>query len=116
VARALAALLESGCLGALLWCHADYVPRLWGDPPLDKAVHERSFGIWRADGSPKPALAAVQKFAELAAAPRTRDSELPGAAWIDIDPWEFYRAPSAHLPRLYRRYCEASEKPRRSSR
>jgi endo-1,4-beta-mannosidase len=111
VERALAALLESGSTGALLWCHADYVPGIWENPPLDKAVHERSFGLWRADGSPKPALDAVEKFAKLQAAPRTLESELlGGAAWIDIDQSEFYRAPGAHLPRLYRRYCQASAK------
>ena len=26
-------------------------------PPFDEARHERSFGLWRADGSPKPAVA-----------------------------------------------------------
>ena len=116
IARALDALLESGCTGALLWCHADYVPGIWENPPLDKAVHERSFGLWRADGSPKPALATAEKFAKLKAAVRTRESELlGGAAWIDIDQTEFYRTPGAHLPRLYRRYCAASEKVRRAS-
>lgn len=108
IARCLSALLESGSMGALLWCHADYVPGIWDQPPLDLAVHERFFGIWRADGSPKPALAAIEKFAKLGAVPRTHEGE--GAAWIDIDPDEFYRAPGAHLPRLYRRYCEISGK------
>jgi endo-1,4-beta-mannosidase len=109
IERALAALLESGSTGALLWCHADYVPEIWENPPLDKAVHERSFGIWRADGSPKPALAAIENFAKLRGAPGTHESELlGGTAWIDIDQAEFYRAPGAHLPRLYRRYCRAS--------
>jgi endo-1,4-beta-mannosidase len=108
IERSLLALLGSGCTGALLWCHADYVPEIWENPPLDKAVHERCFGIWRADGSPKPALAAVEKFAKLQAAPRTHESEQSDAAWIDIDQDEFYRAPGAHLPRLYRRYCGVS--------
>jgi hypothetical protein len=108
VERSLLALLECGCTGALLWCHADYVRRIWEDPPLDKAVHERSFGIWRADGSPKPALAAVEKFAKLNALSRTPESMQSEDAWIDIDQVEFYRVPGSHLPRLYRRYCEAS--------
>jgi endo-1,4-beta-mannosidase len=111
IERALAALLESGSMGALLWCYADYVPEIWQNPPLDKALHERSFGIWRADGSPKPALAAVEKFAKRPAAPVTRESEpVENGAWIDVDQAEFYRAPGAHLPRLYRRYCHASAK------
>ena len=29
---------------------------LWNDPPLDEAPWERWFGLWRADGSPKPAV------------------------------------------------------------
>jgi endo-1,4-beta-mannosidase len=116
IERALAALLESGSTGALLWCHSDYVPGIWQKPPLDRAVHERSFGIWRADGSPKPALAALEKFAKLKAAPRTHESgPTEGGAWIDIDQREFYRAPSGHLPRLYRRYCQANAKAPRFS-
>ena len=38
--------------GAMLWCYTDYDQAIWADPPLDLAVHERSFGLWRADGSP----------------------------------------------------------------
>ena len=52
-ARALEALRRAGCLGALLWCYSDYDPALWESPPFDLAPHERSFGLWRADGSPK---------------------------------------------------------------
>ena len=48
----------AGCVGALLWCYTDYEPAIWGSPPLDQAIHERSFGLWRADGSPKPAVEA----------------------------------------------------------
>src|SRR5262249_32962364 len=105
--RALSALLDSGCTGALVWCHADYVPEIWQRPPLDVATHERSFGMWRADGSPKPVLSAVGKFAALGAAPRTHAAQLLDDAWIDVDPATFYRAPGSNLPRLYRRYCEA---------
>jgi endo-1,4-beta-mannosidase len=104
--RSLSALLESGCTGAFLWCYSDYVREIWDRPPLDIAIHERSFGLWRADGSPKPALAAIERLAQLAAAPRPQPSE--GAAWIDIDQDEFYREPGSHLPRLYRRYCAAT--------
>ena len=45
--RALAALHRFGFLGALLWCYGDYARDLWGTPPLDEAVHERYFGLWR---------------------------------------------------------------------
>ena len=46
----------------MLWCYTDYDPAIWEKPPLDLAVHERSFGLWRADGSPKPSVAAVAAF------------------------------------------------------
>jgi len=97
--RALAALREAGCAGAMLWCYADYVPAIWGKPPLDAAVHERSFGLWRADGSPKPAVAVVEAFAgaERLAAPDDH-------AWIDIEPHELIADAAVQLPRLYGRY------------
>ncbi|MEE8490395.1 MAG: cellulase family glycosylhydrolase, partial [Acidimicrobiia bacterium] len=60
--RALSALHAAGCVGAMVWCYADYMPAIWGDPPLDSAVHERFFGLWRADGSPKPSVAALEEF------------------------------------------------------
>ncbi len=99
IKRALTALHRAGCAGAMLWCYTDYDPAIWETPPLDLAIHERSFGLWRADGSPKPAVAAV---AALAGADRVEgpvDYE-----WIDIEPDEFFLDPRVHLPRLYRRY------------
>ncbi len=104
--RALDALLHSGSTGAMLWCYSDYAEAIWGRPPLDLAVHERSFGLWRADASPKPAVAVVEAFAKRCAAPPA-DSPIADSTWIDLDPAEFYRAPTSELPRLYRRYCEA---------
>lgn len=98
---ALEGLRRAGCLGALLWCYSDYEPALWEHPPFDLAPHERTFGLWRVDGSPKPAVAAIAAFA---GAERCD----PGAAdpWIDIGPDEFLLDPSAQLPRLYGRYRE----------
>ncbi len=99
-AMALAGLRRGGCLGAMLWCYSDYAPELWESPPLDLAVHERSFGLWRSDGSPKPAVAAI---AEFITADRC-DTATEDDAWIDIDRDEFYLDPSSQLPRLYHRY------------
>lgn len=101
--RALAELQAAGCLGAMLWCFADYAPSTWDDPPLDEAIHERSFGLWRADGSAKPSVAAVETFA--GALRQGRPSDLD---WIDIEAEEFTASPGLHLPRLYRRYRERS--------
>jgi endo-1,4-beta-mannosidase len=102
-ARALEGLRRAGCLGALLWCYSDYDPALWESPPFDLAPHERSFGLWRADGSPKPAVAAIAAFVGAA-----RCTAAQADAWIDIDRDEFRLDPRAQLPRLYRRYREQS--------
>ena len=98
--RALAALRRAGCLGAMLWCYSDYDPALWEAPPLDLALHERSFGLWRADGSPKPSVAAVGAFVGADRCVSADDD-----TWIDLDPDEFFLDPSAQMPRLYGRYC-----------
>ena len=97
--RALTALQRAGSVGAMLWCYTDYAPAIWEEPPLDLAVHERSFGLWRADGVPKPSVAVVEAFAgaRRLAAP----DEYP---WIDLEPEEFLVEPNAALPRLYARY------------
>ena len=100
--RALAALRGAGCLGAMVWCYADYDPAIWVKPPIDVAIHERSFGLWRADGSPKPAVAAIQAFAGT-----TRLDVSGNHGWIDVDPHEFNVDPGLHLPRLYRRYRQS---------
>ena len=83
----------------MLWCYSDYDPAIWEHPPLDLAVHERSFGLWRADGSPKPSVAVVEAFAgaRRVAAPE----HYP---WIDIEAAEFYVEPGLALPRLYELY------------
>jgi endo-1,4-beta-mannosidase len=96
--RVLAGLAQAGCMGAMLWCHADYAPDIWAQPPLDESVHERSFGLWRADATPKPAVAAV------AAHRGTRRLDPPDTPWIDIDQQRYWEGPETELPRLYRRY------------
>ncbi len=90
-----------GFLGTMLWCYADYGEALWSRPPLDEAAHERWFGLWGADGSPKPAVEEIHSFEGLPRAPPQRD-----LAWIDVDPDEFYTLPRQHLSRLYRRFCD----------
>jgi endo-1,4-beta-mannosidase len=97
--RALVALQGAGCVGAMLWCYTDYDSGLWKSPPLDLAVHERSFGLWRADGSPKPSVAAVEAFAGARRVAGPVDYR-----WIDLEPEEFLVAPAVHLRRLYGLY------------
>ena len=91
----------AGCLGALLWCFADYAPALHGHPPFDEARHERSFGLWRADGSPKPAVAEITRRAG-----RVRQSAPADLSWLNIDMEEFLADRKQQLSRLYRRYCK----------
>jgi endo-1,4-beta-mannosidase len=100
---ALEALRDAGCLGAMLWCYSDYHPARWSSPPLDLAPHERSFGLWRADGSPKPSVAAVAAFAGAA-----RREASVADLWIDIGPDDFLLDPGRHLSRLYGRYRSRS--------
>jgi endo-1,4-beta-mannosidase len=94
--RSLDALREAGCTGALLWCFSDYDEALYRLPPLDLATHERSFGLWRADGSPKPALNEVTRRVGVEVLPP------PAPGWLDIDPGEFRASPREQLIRLYR--------------
>ena len=91
-------LREAGCIGAMLWCFADYDAALWSQPPLDEAAHERSFGLWRANGSPKPVAAEITAHA---GQPRLAP---PGDDWIDIDADTYWERPGVELPRLYGRY------------
>jgi endo-1,4-beta-mannosidase len=92
-------LRDAGAMGAMLWCYSDYHPTAFEHPPLDEAIHERSFGLWRADGTPKPAVDVVKAFAGAARLPAS-DSE----PWIDIDPERYWEQPGVELSRLYGRY------------
>ena len=52
-----------GRLGAYWWCWADYHDALRSTPPFDRAPHELTFGIVRADGTAKPVATALSAFA-----------------------------------------------------
>ncbi|MGH2718374.1 MAG: glycoside hydrolase 5 family protein [Actinomycetota bacterium] len=95
---ALDALRAAGCLGAFVWCFSDYDDALFGLPPFDRALHERSFGLWRSDGSAKPALAKVSARVGRAVV------DPPVTDWLDIDTEAYWAAPRRQLERLYRRY------------
>ena len=98
--RALEGLRRAGAIGAMLWCANDYVSAIWEEPPFDEAAHERSFGLWRSDGSPKPAVSVATANCGFAISPPPRDRP-----WIDIEPDEFYTTDGSQLARLYQRYC-----------
>ncbi|HEX9270539.1 MAG TPA: hypothetical protein VF998_11905 [Candidatus Limnocylindria bacterium] len=96
--RALDAIHVVGCTGAYLWCYADYDRSLWTMAPLDHATHERHFGLWRADGSAKPAVGSLPGWSGRAV------PERPDDGWIDIRREEYFARPLAHLARLYDAY------------
>lgn len=97
--HALALLHRYAMRGALAWCYGDYDPALWAEPPCQQNVHERFFGVFRYDGSAKPAVSALRAFADAERAP----SE-PDLSWIDLEPERYYEQPAQHLVRLYRRF------------
>jgi endo-1,4-beta-mannosidase len=101
--RALRDLRLAGATGAMVWCANDYDQSIWNDPPLDQATHERSFGLWRSDGSPKPSVATVTAACQLEVKHDPDD-----LAWIDIETDEFYTSGGSHLARLYQRYRGAA--------
>jgi endo-1,4-beta-mannosidase len=100
-------LQDSGATGAMLWCYADYIHELWGLPPCQNAVHERFFGLVRADGSLKPHARVIQDFA----ATHPQVNPIPAYARVEIDPDEFYRGPLFHLADLYETYLKKAYNP-----
>jgi endo-1,4-beta-mannosidase len=99
IGATLDALRDSGTIGALIWCYADYAAHIHGQPPLDHAAHERTFGLWRADETPKPAVAEIG-----ARRGRPCSTSTGTRPWLDITVDEFTSNRRHHLPRLYQRF------------
>ncbi|TMC43657.1 MAG: hypothetical protein E6J23_09715 [Chloroflexi bacterium] len=99
IERAYGRLHAAGTIGGLVWCYADYDRAIWSDPPFDRAPHERHFGLWRADGSAKPAAAALREWS---GRPRADPRPPP---WSESDRRDFEKAPRETLIRLYRTYA-----------
>ncbi len=99
--RAYARLQAAGTIGGLVWCYADYDRAIGSEPPLDHASHERHFGLWRVDGSAKPAAGAL---AEWSGRPRAAPRPPP---WSEGDRRDYQKAPRETLIRLYRAYAAA---------
>ena len=96
-------LVRTGAAGAYAWCYADYDARLHDRPPFDTAVRERTFGLVRADGSEKPAIAVFHALRV------RRDAGTLGpvkqiAPLLDIGADDYYRDPARHFARLYARW------------
>ena len=105
IARSLNAIHESGAMGAMMWCYSDYATKLFDSPPLDQAPHERTFGLFRQDGSEKPTVSEVRAFSaeKRAVAASARVAE----AGFFEDVHDYYLSPGANLPQLFGKYCEA---------
>ena len=107
IGRGLEALQQCGAIGAMTWCYSDYSPTLFDTPPFDLAPHERSFGMFRANGRDKPAVEAVHEFS-LQNPLVSRCPLVAASRFIDVTAQEYLRAPQPHLARLFRRYCAAA--------
>jgi endo-1,4-beta-mannosidase len=95
-AAVLERLQRRGALGAYWWCFSDYDQRLRAMPPFDLAPHELHFGAWRADGTPKPVVAVLSRFAR--AAP-----DVAPAPRFDLVEADHY-APPMRVKETYERY------------
>jgi len=104
--RALHLLQRAGMWGAFAWCYSDYQPHLFEQPPLKDNPHERYFGLFKADGSPKKAVKVFQEFAE--GVKETRNTgDAMDLSWLKgEDPERFYHNPLLEIKRLYRKYKE----------
>jgi endo-1,4-beta-mannosidase len=97
-------LAKTGAAGAYAWCYGDYDPALFGRAPFDSAIRERSFGLVRADGSEKPAAAAVRAFAARLASEKVAFGRAPKVLDATVD--AYYDEPERHFRRLYERWVQ----------
>jgi endo-1,4-beta-mannosidase len=97
IEQVLPRLVEVGALGAVIWCYADYAPRLYDRPPCDESWHERFFGLVRPDGSLKPHAEVLKRFAA------TKPTVQPASRQVilDVSAEAYYLEPLAHAQRLF---------------
>lgn len=98
-------------MGAMAWCFGDYHPELWTVPPLDENVHERHFGLFRHDGTAKPAL---QVFNSQGIKNRDVETFNPEAllhCLEQIGRDNYYRDPATHISNLFTAYktCQGEQ-------
>lgn len=95
-------MLKEVTFGAMGWCYADYSPLMWNQTPLDVNPHERHFGVFRHDGTPKPA---VQTFMQnLASYPYPQVSADRTKLFSNIKQEDYYADPAYNIQKLYQRY------------
>lgn len=109
--QALPALQQAGMMGAMAWCFADYQASLWNKPPLQDNLHERYFGLFRADGSAKTAVKVWQDFAAEYSPESESKSSQNYLPWLTgVNPDEFYDHPRENLALLFKRYKDSLER------
>ncbi len=97
-------LQSAGMLGGMAWCFADYSPDLWELPPLKNNLHERYFGLFRHDGTPKPIVNAFKEDpVKRQMTPRARKEAL-FEYLKNIDRDHFYDQPRETIARLFAEY------------
>jgi len=95
-------LQEADTLGAFPWCYADYIPDLWNKPPLDENPHERHFGLFRYDGTPKQAVRAFSTPLQQTGEENKLVTSYP---WLNkFDRNTFYNNPRENLQKMYQFY------------
>jgi len=99
-AAVLPKLHRMGALGAFAWCFGDYDATLWDKPPCDYVIHERFFGLYRADGSLKPMGQAVKDFAATSLLIRPPERTID----LGMSSDEYYKAAWQNIQRLYRSF------------
>ena len=98
--KAIQGLAAAGMIGAWSWCYADYSPQLWDKTPLKENRHERYFGLFRHDGTPKPA---AYLFKDIKPALNYPDQSK--IKWLDaFERDNFYLDPLNNLPAMYKAY------------
>jgi endo-1,4-beta-mannosidase len=100
-AEVLEKLARCGARGAFAWMFSDYDPALWGRPPFDSLVHERWFGLTRADGTVKPSGEAMRAYAQRVAA-GALPARTAGPLALDAEAW--YADPGGNFERLWREW------------
>ena len=102
--KVLQGLIEAGMMGGIAWCYTDYAPVLWDKQPLHDIFHERHFGLFRHDGTAKPA---VEIFGQYQKSLNHKVEIQARYPWLnEKDRDKFYLHPRNNLSRLYQRYKE----------
>ena len=84
----------------MLWCFADYHPSLCDKPPCNQSLHERFFGLVRADGYLKPHAKVIRNFAETK--PTVQKAEK--IVSVETIRGEYYNHPLEYAKELYQKF------------